>query len=393
MYVTRPLSQLLKSPDILTAPPDGPNSGYMVIQDEESECYSCFGCCKKRTVKDLPVPQDKELIVRYTQSTPGQGIDTSEDPLLLIPVLNQPLSCNRYYAIVPHGRHKGEAITCSREEDKVTCCFCRCIKDVKRRPLDPNNIFQQIEIVPYQSFWSTKGSFFAKSIAQDGFPPYFLKLKGWTIKTKTPSNFKLDIAKGVDSKLRARLPNFNFSISRKSCEFVVVGKWYSPFVFVKEGTVKDQVKRSMYYELTLEQRWEQVFTCRNTTNDNRVAIDVVLEKEEVFVGGSKAVWNERSVVDGVIWFTGRGPGRGETRVGLRVEIVERMKWEQERGGWRGGDERQVRINRVERFKKGGGWNEFGLYVLVERFNLKRMDGSLVMSYDFKHFHQMKTKWE
>ncbi|KAK6133793.1 hypothetical protein DH2020_032504 [Rehmannia glutinosa] len=325
MYVTRPLSQLLKSPDILTAPPDGPNSGYLVIQDEESESYSCFGCCKKRTVKDLPVPQDKELIVRYTQSTPGQGIDTSEDPLLLIPVLNQPLSSNRYYAIVPHGRHKG--------------------------------------------------------------------LKGWTIKTKTPSNFKLDIAKGVDSKLRARFPKFDFSLSRKSCESIVVGKWYCPFVFVKEGTVKDQVKRSMYYELTLEQRWEQVFASHNSTNDNRVAIDVVLEKEEVFVGGSKAVWNEKSVVDGVIWFTGRGPGRGETRVGLRVEVVERMKWEQERGGWRGGDGRQVKINRLEKFKKNGGWSDFGCYILVERFNLKRMDGSLVMSYDFKHFHQMKTKWE
>ncbi|KAK6116391.1 hypothetical protein DH2020_049853 [Rehmannia glutinosa] len=392
MYVTRPLSQLLKSPEVLTEPPEGPNSGYLVIQDEESETYSCFGCCKNRTLKDLPFPQNKELTVRYTTST-GENTHVSLDPVFLIPVLNQPLSSNRYYAIVPHGKHKGEAFTCSREEDKVTCCFCRCIKDVKRRPLYPHNIYQQFEIVTDQSLCSSRGSFFATSIAQDGFPPYFLRRKGWTIYTKTPNHFNLDIAQGVDSKLRARLPEFDFSLSRKSSAPFVVGKWYSPFVFVNEGTLGDQVKRSLYYELTLEQRWEQIFTSWNSTNDNRVAIDVVLEKEEVFVGGRKAVWDEKSVVDGVIWFTGYGSGGGEMRVGLRVEIVERMKWEQERGGWVRGEERGVRVNRVEEFKEGGGWSEFGLCVLVERFNLKRMDGSLVMSYDFKHFHHMKAKWE
>ncbi|KAK6133791.1 hypothetical protein DH2020_032502 [Rehmannia glutinosa] len=219
MYVTRPLSQLLKSPEVLAEPPPGPNSGYLVIQDEESETYLCFGCCKNQTLKDLPFPQNKE--------------------------------------------------------------------DTRR-----------------------------------------------------------------------------------------------------------SVKRSLYYELALEsERWEQIFTSRNSTNDNRVAIDVVLEKEEVFVGGRKAVWDEKSVVDGVIWFTSYGLGGEEMRVGLRVEIVERMKWEQERGGWVRGEERRVRINIVEEFKEGGGWSEFGCYVLVERFNLKRMDGSLVMSYDFRHFHHMRTKWE
>lgn len=81
-------------------------------------------------------------------------------------------------------------------------------------------------------------------------------------------------------------------------------------------------------------------------------------------------------------------------VGLRVEIVERMKWEQERGGWINinGGEREMKISRVEEFKEGGNWSEFGCYVLVERFDVKRMDGSLVLSYDFKHLHHIKTKW-
>lgn len=106
MYVTRPLSQLLKSPETIAAPPDGPNSGYLVIQDQESETYSCFGLYKNRTLKDLPFPQNKELTVRYVTSA-GESTHVSLDPLFLIPVLNHPLSSNRYYAIVPHKKRKG----------------------------------------------------------------------------------------------------------------------------------------------------------------------------------------------------------------------------------------------------------------------------------------------
>ncbi|GFQ01382.1 hypothetical protein PHJA_002282100 [Phtheirospermum japonicum] len=395
MYVTRRLSQLLKSPEILTAQPssDGPNSGFLVIQDEESETYTCFGCCKRRALKNLPFPQNKELLIRYTSFVVDK-VEVSEDPVFFIPVLNQPLSSNHYYAIIPHGKHKGKAFTCSREEDKATCCFCRCVKDVKPRPLDPHNIYQQFQIAPHQSFLASTGSFFATSIASDGFPPYFVRRGGWTINTKT-HNLKLGTAQGLDSSLRARLPEFNLSLSQKSSQPLVVGKWYCPFIFVKEGTLKDQVKRSMYYEMTLEQRWESIFAFRkNNSNDTKVAIDVVLENEEVLVGGSRGEWDERSAVDGVIWFKSNGSGGGRASVGLRVEIVERMKWEQARGGWVGGsDERRVKINKVEKVKKGEGWSEFGCYALVERFNLRRMDGSLVMSYDFRHFHKLKTKWE
>ncbi|KAL0446952.1 UNVERIFIED_CONTAM: hypothetical protein Slati_1823100 [Sesamum latifolium] len=363
MYVTRPLSQLLKFPESLAAPPEGPNSGFLVIQDQESETYSCFGCCKNRTLKDLPFPQNKEFVTTST------GENTHFRSSVLNPVLNQPLSSNRYYAIVPHRKRKGEAFTCSREEDKATCCFCRCVKDVKPRPLDPHNIYQQLKIVPYEALCSPRGSFFAESVAPDGFPPYFFRRKGWTIYTKTPDNFQLDTAQGLDSNLRARCPGFDFPPSQESSETLVVGKWYCPFMFVKEGTVRDQVKRSMYYEVTMEQRWERIFACQKNTYGNQgnsVVIDALVDNKEVFVGGSKAVWNEKSVQDGVIWFTSYGPGGEQMSVGLRVEVMERMKWEQARGGWVGGGERQARINKVEELKEGDKWSEFGCYVLVER---------------------------
>ncbi|KAG8382972.1 hypothetical protein BUALT_Bualt05G0135500 [Buddleja alternifolia] len=396
MYVTRRLSQLLESPESLTQKPDGPNSGFLVIQDQESETYSCFGCCKNRSLWELPFPQNKELTVRYATSN-GENSNVSLDPVFLIPVLNQPLSSNRYYAIKPHGKRKGEAFVCSTEDDKKTCCFCRCIKDLKPRPSDPGNIYQQFEIVQYQTLCSKRAGFFAVSVAEDGFPPYFFRRKGWSIYTKSRENLKIDEAQGLDSNLRARLPEFgDLSVSRKSSQSCIVGKWYCPFIFVKEGTLRDQVERSMYYEMTLEQRWEQIFTCQKNTYDNpgnSVAIDALVEKEEVFVEGVKALRSEKNVADGVIWFTSYGPGGGETRVGLRVEVVERMKWEQARAGWVGGEERQVKIDRIDEFKGAGEWSVFGCYILVERFNLKRMDGSLFMSYDFKHCHQMKTKWE
>ncbi|KAG8382971.1 hypothetical protein BUALT_Bualt05G0135400 [Buddleja alternifolia] len=261
MYMTRRLSQLLLSPESLTKQHDGPKSGFLVIQDDESETYMCFGCYKDRAVRELPFPQIKGLT---------QSADDSLKYILLIPVLNQPLSSNRYYAIDPHGKHKG-----------------------------------------YVCIYSTD-------------------FYGWSIYTRSRENIKIDVdAQGLDSKLRARFPEFDdLSISLKSSQPCRVGKWYCPFVFVKEGTLRDQVERSMYYEMTLEQRWEQIFTCqKNTYNNpgNSVAIDALLEKEEVFVREVKALWSENNVANGVIWFMSYGPGGGETRVGLRVEVVERMK--------------------------------------------------------------------
>lgn len=394
MYVTRPLSHYIKYPDALSTPPEGPNSGYLVLQDEESETYCCFGLCKNRDLMNLPFPQNKNLTTRYSTGT-AENSQVSYNDVVFIPVLNQPLSSNRYYAIQPHGSHKGEAFTCSKEEDMTTCCFCRCIQDIKPRPLNPQDEYQQFQISVNETACRSNGSFYAKSLAPDGFPPKFLGRKGWAIYTKTPKNYQLDEALGINNAQRARLPDFNFPLSYKSSEPVIVGRWYCPFMFVKEGTLRDQMKQSMFYQMTLEQKWEQIFSCENEQNQGNVlSVDVAVQREVVFVDRREAVWDARNVVDGAIWYTSSDDTGKEIMVGLSLEIVQRMKWEEERVGWIGGEDRQVMVKKEDEFGGvGGWWKKFGCYVLVERFVLKRMDGSLLMTYDFKHTHGIKTKWE
>ena len=111
MYVTRPLSLCINQPSALSElPPEGPNSGILVIQDEESEPTCCFGLLKSDEVLDVPFPQNKDLTLRYSTSG-GAGNNHSNHVehfyAAFIPVLNLPLSSNRYYVIQTHGRHKG----------------------------------------------------------------------------------------------------------------------------------------------------------------------------------------------------------------------------------------------------------------------------------------------
>lgn len=111
MYVTRPLSMYINQPSALSLPPpEGPNSGVLVVQDEESEVTCCFGMCKSKKVLNLPFPQNKDLTLSYSTST-GIGSENTRQVehfyASFIPVLNLPLSFNRYYVIQTHGRHKG----------------------------------------------------------------------------------------------------------------------------------------------------------------------------------------------------------------------------------------------------------------------------------------------
>ncbi|KAJ4960869.1 hypothetical protein NE237_020779 [Protea cynaroides] len=387
MYVTRPLSHYQKFPNSLSLPPpEGPNSGYLVIQDEESVGTTCFGLCKDIFIREMPFPQNKNLTVRDDDDT---------DEVYFIPVLNQPLSANRYYVIKARGPHRGEAYASSSEDDKATCCCFNYVKDLKPRELDPDDVNQQIEITT----WKSSSGYVAKSVAQDGYPPRFLARKGWQVYASTPRHYQLGKAQGVNDTLRASLPQFEFPLSNKSSETVVVGKWYSPFMFVKEEErLKDQMKKSMYYEITLEQQWKQVYECENNLNDhNFVVVDVFVEREEALLYGTEALHNDTQVMNGVIWFStvngATAGGKLSSRVGLSSAVVERMRWEQERMGWVGGKEKQVRVERVEEFQGGkNGWKKYGCYVLVERFVFKRMDGSLLLTYEFRHAHQIRSKW-
>ncbi|KAF2321412.1 hypothetical protein GH714_041005 [Hevea brasiliensis] len=291
----------------------------------------------------LPPPDGPNSGILCIQHIPPNSV-------IFIPVLNQPLSSNQYYCIERHGKRKGEAYRNSKEEDMTTCCFCRY-----------------------------------------GFPPDFLRRKGWAVQTSTSTKFELNEAPGLDKILRSRLPDFNFPLSQKSSAPAVVGKWYCPFIFIKDGTLEDQVNRSRYYEMTLEQQWEQIFACENSYNNGNVAtVDAVVETEVAAVAGGKA---GSIVADGVMWFKGINNAGEEANLGLSLAVFERMKWEQERFGWIGVGERHVKVNKVEELQGMDEWRKFGCYLLVERFALKRMDGSLVLTYEFKHTQHLRSKWE
>ncbi|XP_021856901.2 uncharacterized protein [Spinacia oleracea] len=331
MYTTRPLSHYKSSPESLSIPPEGPNSGYLVIRDEKSIITCNLGTCTDPCINNLPFPQNMRLIVKYHMDV-GDPLSsyTNYDEVCLIPVINQPLSCNRYYAIKADGKkNKGKAYTSSKEQDKPTCCFCfKYIQDIKPRPFDPNDIYQQFEFSVTKTSLNNNNNnnimLLAKSVASDSHPPSFLRGQGWKMNV-FPSNFTIGEARGVNSSLRSHLPDFNFALHDQECsKSVIVGKWYCPFMFIKEGKVteKEQLEKSMFYEMTLEQRWELVFGVERNCNQGKVVtVDVDVLTETVKLAGQEAAQDKTDNDKGVVWFkTINGRGKDE-QVGL-IELTD-----------------------------------------------------------------------
>ncbi|XP_077236558.1 uncharacterized protein LOC143878128 [Tasmannia lanceolata] len=260
-------------------------------------------------------------------------------------------------------------------------------------PLNHMNIYQQVEIIPDHH---RSDHFIAMSTTQGGFPPEFLRKNGWRVYTSTPRDCQLGKAHGIDVSLRMHLPKFNFPISNKRSSNMVVGKWYCPFMFIGgEGSLKDQMNKSSFYEMSMEQLWEEIHTCENDRSQrNVVVVNASVQREVALLYGKERVQEDARVVDGVRWFRPLKHEGGGLGVGLSLAILERMRWEEVRGGWVEGKEMDVKVERVEEFGGGGGgWNKFGCYVLVERFVLRRMDGSVVLTYDFSYTHRIQSKWE
>ncbi|CAK9316810.1 unnamed protein product [Citrullus colocynthis] len=159
-------------------------------------------------------------------------------------------------------------------------------------------------------------SFVSKSMAPDGVPQYFLSHQGWTADTKTLENFDATPALGVDVAVRARLPKLD------SKDPMMVGKWYCPFIFIRDGEVGAQMRDSVHYQMTLQQigmrylnakikmattMWRWMFVLRGRRG-------ALLAAERVVVS------------DGFMWFC------ASSEVGLSMAVVERVKWEEERVG-------------------------------------------------------------
>uniref|UniRef100_A0A803KVB1 Uncharacterized protein n=1 Tax=Chenopodium quinoa TaxID=63459 RepID=A0A803KVB1_CHEQI len=95
-----------------------------------------------------------------------------------------------------------------------------------------------------------------------------------------------------------------------------------------------------------------------------------------------------------VWFKSTDEsGMDEVFVGPSTLIVERMIWEQERVGWNKEKAQRVRVVKDETYEGTGDWKRFGCYLLVESFVLKRNNGRILLTYDFRHTHQIRSKWE
>ncbi|CAK9185940.1 unnamed protein product [Ilex paraguariensis] len=284
------------------------------------------------------------------------------------------------------------AATCSGRREISTCCFQDVIVDVNPRPFNHTDIYQQFEIHRHYN-----GGFYATSVAHDGFPPKFLRRKGWEVHTSTTS-FKLHLpeAQGHDTTHPMDLPELDVTLSQNRLSRVVVGKWYCPFVFVKEeGRLVNQMQKTLFYGLTLEHWWEEVYSCQNVSNEgNVVVVNASVQREVALVHGREALKDDRHGGDGFIWFRVRERCRRRgLGVALSKAIVEKIRWVQERGGWVDGGEKEVIIESVEEIRGEREWRYFGCYVLVQSFGVRRMDGSLLMRLNFRHTNKVQCKWE
>lgn len=291
-----------------------------------------------------------------------------------------------------------KAFTSSKEEDLEAFCFSSYAPDSPPQSLDTKNPYQQMKLcLQGRKIIPCSSGFVAKSVASDGYLPGFLGRKGWKLGSSDSRQFELGDANGLDTDLRARLPNFDFPLENDKSNPVIVGKWYCPFMFVKEGTPKtliDEMNRTIYYEVTLEQSWVQIFTMDSTCSEgNSVIIDNVVQTEVVMVEGRTIAVDERKESGGFLWFRSFNNLGEEKSVGLSLAVVERMKWEEERFGFVNVNERQRKIERVEEYKGLVEWKRFGCYVLNERFVLKRLGGRPILNHDFRHIHQIRSKWE
>ncbi|KAL3719358.1 hypothetical protein ACJRO7_004331 [Eucalyptus globulus] len=379
MYATRPLSACRKSTGALEELPN----------EAEAENTKCCGY-EIAWIRKLPFPQDRLLFFQSLCEDP-------ETTLWFIPALDRPLSSNIYYVITAQGKYRGKSCICSRDGDIQPTCYRTSIKDTRPSHFDPRDTYQVFQIHRHDS-----RSFFAESVAPDGFPPKYLRKKSWQVKTSYSLRPHLEEALGLDMTLRARLPDFTFPISgnHPAPAPIVVGEWYCPCVFVRDEGVetKHQMKKSMFYKMILEQKWEELHTCENNVNNednNKARLNVALTKEEASVFGLRAVKDDDGISDGFVWFKAmtHDKARRGIRLGVSEAIAEKMKWVMREGGWAHGDGGSGREVRVEGFKGDRMWKRFGCYVLVEGFVMTRLDGSLVLKRDFRHTHRIRCKWE
>eukprot|EP01018_Ginkgo_biloba_P007184 Gb_22145 [translate_table: standard] len=373
-------------------PPEGPHSAYLVFQDDENEedNYTkdtrCWGCCDENRVRELPFPQDKCLTVEFSRNS-GQNSHTDMDRVYFIPLPGQPISSNCYYVVRAEGRHKGLVEICSKEEDMRMICYRRSIKDIRPRSLEVDSPYQHIQVIQKKSRFTTK------SIVSDGFPPEFLRKKDWEITAKElrGNHGRLPHVQGLNDNLRSQLPSLGFPILEKRSGIVRVGEWYCPFIFIKEmGGLEDpkrQLMESPFYKMELEKFWEEIYSI-DGGGEGDIIVEKTVRVEEGLLLGREVVEKIRED-DGSVWMKALN-GREELKgVRLSRPIIEKIRADQGRAG-ESVDE-VLSVNRS--FTSIGKERKFACYVVVERYVLRRMEGSVVLTYSFRNCSHIQGKWE
>ncbi|GLJ27355.1 hypothetical protein SUGI_0536800 [Cryptomeria japonica] len=379
-----------QSPLLFSLPPD-PYSAYLLLEEDEHDMngFNCWGF-RNAYLRELPFPQDKCLTIQKTKRK-RKNSRTESYSVYFIPVLGQPISSNCYYVVRAEGKHKGLVETCSTDEDMVTFCCCRSVKDFHPRPLQPADSYQHMKINSRR-----KSRFKAKSIVSDGFPPLFLRRKHRIVVAKDMRSNHLRLAHvgGENPELRAQLPPFDFPLLQRRPPVVIVAEWYIPFIFINElGTrledPKIQLMECPFYKMDLEKFWEEIYSTGRVT-EKYVDVEKSLMVEEVLLFGEEQTEEIRDN-DGSVLFSGVGKqSRGRVGVKLSWPIIAKMRAGQERYGLEGGV-RDVRVKKS--FSSDGMAGKFACYVVVERYVLKRMDGSVALSYSFRNSNQIQGKWE
>eukprot|EP00253_Pinus_taeda_P000960 PITA_00960 len=383
---------------VLFPPPEGPYSAYLVFQQNEDvgdyeQGACCWGCCYGIELRELPFPQDKCLTTLYRTGI-GRDSHTHTNRVYFIPVLGQPISSNRYYVVQAESKYKGLVETCSTEEDMTKFCICRRIKDLRPRSLEPNNPYQQIQVIQ-----KTRG-FTSKCMASDGFPSQFLRKDGrdgWSLSTEDlrGKHDRLPFVQGENAYLRAQLPPSNFSFSEKRSPIVIVGEWYCPFIFIKElgGSYKDpkiQLMETPFYKMELEKFWEEIYRTEVSAPGEDIVVQRTTRVEEPLLFGTQAVEEIRDD-DGSVWMKGIMQEKGKLMgVRLSCPIIAKIRTDQGRQGLEA-TSRDVRVEKL--FSNSGTGRKFVCYVVVERYVLKRMDGSVALTYSFRNCNQIEGKWE
>lgn len=238
-----------------------------------------------------------------------------------------------------------------------------------------------------------RNGFYANSVIPNCNPPLFLGIKNWMVTHTSAGNYRFDDASGLNSSLRMSLPEIDLPMSSKRSTPVVIGNWYSPFIFIKEGgSVKFQFRTGpLFYKITLEQYWEEIYSQENHGGSGKtVTVDTNVEREVYGQVGVETV-RVNEDANGFIWFRKREQMSGG--VGLSSSVLDGMRWIQKEGGWTDGEEISARVERVEEIKSDSIWRRFCCCVLVESFVLRRMDGRLVLNCDFRHTQHIKCIWE